>query len=143
MTQLSKNPVHKDVYYSIRDDFIWVIGSLHSQEETKAFFYDFFTKTERVMFTKRLAIALMLHKGYEYGQIQYILHVSTSTISRVMNWLDTFDGVKLRTLVRSKKRRSVSTLSIPRASARGVEWVDCKDDPGTSLNEAIAGAKIS
>ena len=56
---------------------------------------------------------------------------------------DTFDGAKLRTLVRSKKRRSVSTLSIPRASARGVEWVDCKDDPGTSLNEAIAGAKIS
>ncbi|OGG31289.1 hypothetical protein A3A63_01205 [Candidatus Gottesmanbacteria bacterium RIFCSPLOWO2_01_FULL_46_9] len=106
MTQLSRNPVHKDVYYSIRDDFIWVIGSLHSQEETKAFFYDFFTKTERVMFTKRLAIALMLHKGYEYGQIQYILHVSTSTISRVMNWLDSGGaGVKhvLDKLIREEK----------------------------------------
>ncbi len=88
MTQLSRNPIHKDVYYSIRNDFIWVIGSLRSQEETKSFFYDFFTKTERVMFTKRLAIALMIHRGYNYEQIRFILHVSTSTINRVMNWLD-------------------------------------------------------
>jgi hypothetical protein len=36
----------------------------------------------------------------------------------------TFDGAKPRFLNRGKKRRSVLTLSIPRASARGVEWVD-------------------
>jgi hypothetical protein len=38
--------------------------------------------------------------------------------------VDTFDGAKPRFLTRGKKRRSVSTLSIPRASDRGVEWVD-------------------
>jgi hypothetical protein len=38
--------------------------------------------------------------------------------------LDTFDGAKPRFLNLGKKRRSVSTLSIPRASDRGVEWVD-------------------
>ncbi|HHT9149477.1 MAG TPA: endonuclease domain-containing protein [Candidatus Wujingus californicus] len=38
--------------------------------------------------------------------------------------VDTFDGAKPRFLNRGKKRRSVSTLSIPRASDRGVEWVD-------------------
>ena len=37
---------------------------------------------------------------------------------------DTFNGAKPRFLNRGKKRRSVSTLSIPRASDRGVEWVD-------------------
>jgi len=37
---------------------------------------------------------------------------------------DTFDGAKPRFLNRGKKRHSVSTLSIPRASDRGVEWVD-------------------
>jgi hypothetical protein len=37
---------------------------------------------------------------------------------------DTFDGAKPRFLNRGKKHRSVSTLSIPRASDRGVEWVD-------------------
>jgi len=39
-------------------------------------------------------------------------------------WIDTFDGAKPRFLNRGKKRRSVSTLSIPRVSDRGVEWVD-------------------
>jgi len=39
--------------------------------------------------------------------------------------IDTFDSARPRFLNRSKKRRSVSTLSIPRASDRGVEWVDC------------------
>jgi hypothetical protein len=45
---------------------------------------------------------------------------------RMMNEerFDTFDGAKPRFLNRGKKRRSVSTLSIPRASNRGVEWVD-------------------
>jgi hypothetical protein len=51
--------------------------------------------------------------------------------------LDTFDGAKPGFLNRGEKRRSVSTLSpsallgalslskgIPRASDRGVEWVD-------------------
>ena len=38
--------------------------------------------------------------------------------------IDTVDGAKPRFLNRGKKRRSVSTLSIPRASDRGVEWVD-------------------
>jgi hypothetical protein len=38
--------------------------------------------------------------------------------------VDTFDGAKPRFLNRGKKSRSVSTLSMPRASDRGVEWVD-------------------
>jgi hypothetical protein len=38
--------------------------------------------------------------------------------------IDTFDGAKPRFLNRGQKRRSVSTLSIPQASDRGVEWVD-------------------
>jgi hypothetical protein len=50
-------------------------------------------------------------------------------------WIDTFDGAKPRFLNRGKKRRSVSTLSIPRAlvlsavegSDRGVEWVDLEN----------------
>ena len=38
--------------------------------------------------------------------------------------IDTFDRAKLRLLNQGKKSRSVSTLSTPRASDRGVEWVD-------------------
>ncbi len=88
MVQVSKNPIHKDVFFEIRDDFVWTMGALRSPSETKAFFYDFFTKTERIVLAKRLAIALLLYKKYEWRDIQYLLHVSTSTISRVANWLD-------------------------------------------------------
>lgn len=88
MTQVSRQPIHKEVFFEIRDDFVWTIGALHSQKETKAFFYDFFTKTERIVLAKRLAIALLIRKEYDWRDIQYLLHVSTSTISRVANWLD-------------------------------------------------------
>ena len=88
MTQISRNPVHKDVYYSIRDDLVWVFSELHSQEDTKVFFYEFFTKTERIMLAKRLAVAMMLHRGFIYRDIRDILHVSTSTITGIATRLD-------------------------------------------------------
>jgi len=88
MPQISKNPVHKDVYYSIRDDFLWILASLQTTAEVKDFFYDFFTKTERIMLAKRLAIAMMIHEGFQYQDIKFILHVSTATISRVASWMD-------------------------------------------------------
>jgi hypothetical protein len=47
-----------------------------------------------------------------------------AAIRNLQRNFDTFDGAKPRFLNRGKKRRSVSTLSIPRASDRGVEWVD-------------------
>jgi len=53
------------------------------------------------------------------------------TDGQLEDWVkefDTFDGAKPRFLNRGKKRPSVSTLSIPRASDRGVEWVDSWDD---------------
>ena len=88
MTQISKRPVDKDVYYSIRDDFLWVLQSIRNPQDVKAFYYDFFTKTERLMFAKRLAVAMMLYQNFSYDEIVYILHVSTSTINRVSEWLD-------------------------------------------------------
>ena len=61
---------------------------------------------------------------------------------RVLACLDTFDAAKSRFLYRGKKRHSVLTLSpsavlgalslskgIPRASDRGVEWVDLQEQP--------------
>jgi hypothetical protein len=47
-----------------------------------------------------------------------------SMVKKLGKKIDTFDGAKPRFLNRGKKRGSVSTLSIPRASGRGVEWVD-------------------
>ncbi len=43
----------------------------------------FFTRTEKTIFAKRIAIAFMLVKGYNYRQISQKIKVSTSTVSRI------------------------------------------------------------
>lgn len=88
MPQISKNPIHKDVFFNIRDDFLWVLSEIRTSGDVKTFFYDFFTKTERIMLAKRFAVAMMIQEGYQYTDIQYILHVSTSTITNVAHILD-------------------------------------------------------
>jgi hypothetical protein len=62
-----------------------------------------------------------LFENYVYLKIK---HLNPCYVYEDGSEIDTFDGAKLRFLNRGKKRRSVSTLSIPRASDRGAEWVD-------------------
>lgn len=109
MPQISRFPLHKDVYYQIRDDLVWILSALHSEKEVKSFYYDFFTKTERIMLAKRLAVAIMLTRDFSYRDIRYILHVSTATISRVADWLDgSGEGVKhaINKLTRQERMRN-------------------------------------
>jgi transcriptional regulator with GAF, ATPase, and Fis domain len=53
-----------------------------------------------------------------------------SGLCKKITHVDTFDGAKPQFLDQGKKRRSVSTLSILRASDRGVEWVDTETFEG-------------
>ncbi|OGG01901.1 hypothetical protein A2Z33_01520 [Candidatus Gottesmanbacteria bacterium RBG_16_52_11] len=95
MSQVSNYPVNKDIFYEIRDEFLWVLADLRNADDVKAFYSDFFTKTERIMFAKRLAIAFMIRQGMKYDDIRRVLHVSTSTISAVAAWMEKGgDGVK-------------------------------------------------
>ena len=48
-------------------------------------FNNLFTRTERVMFAKRLAIAVLLERGTPYSVISKTLKVSNSTIGFVRN----------------------------------------------------------
>ena len=57
-------------------------------------------------------------------ETQKVIDLSYKNKKIGVHRLDTFDGAKPRFSNRGEKRRSVSTLSIPRASDRGVEWVD-------------------
>lgn len=69
---------------------------LDKGEEIQSFLSDLLTKTERVMLAKRLSIALLLTKGYDYGSIKDILKVSSSTIGSIASWLDrSGEGYKL------------------------------------------------
>lgn len=83
MTQVSKHPLSKAIYERIFEIFIKSIVSIKDKKEAEDFLNDFLTPTERIMLAKRLAIAVLLTKDYDYNQIHKLLHVSTATIGGV------------------------------------------------------------
>lgn len=88
MTHVSRNPIEKDVYFHIVDALIWLFSDLKSPTQMKQFLGDFFTKTERLMFAKRLALAGMIIEGYNDEVIHKVLKVSSATIYRMREKLD-------------------------------------------------------
>ncbi len=81
MSQVSKYPIRKDVYEEIFETLLETIAGLTTKKEVSAFFNEFLTPTERIMFAKRLATGLLIAKGYDYREICDLLKVSTATIS--------------------------------------------------------------
>lgn len=88
MPQLSKFPVSNKIKEEIMSSFCWLIANFNSEKEVYKFLDDFLSKTEKLMLAKRLAIAMMIEKGYSYFEIRDTLKVSTSTILRISHWLD-------------------------------------------------------
>lgn len=81
MTQVSKYPVQQKIYDYIVVMFFQAIVSLSDKKKVEEFIADFLTPTERIMLVKRLAIYVLLGKGYSYQQICAILRVSPSTVA--------------------------------------------------------------
>ena len=63
--------------------FYQVVADLHDDQESRTFFLDFLTDSERATFAKRLAIALELQSGKSYENIRQHYGVSSATISTV------------------------------------------------------------
>ena len=53
------------------------------KDKMKGFFAEFFTRTEKVMLAKRLAIIAMLSRGVAWNAVANILNVSPSTVERM------------------------------------------------------------
>lgn len=83
MTQVSRFRLRPDIWEKIFNLFLDTLLSLKKKEKLNAFVYDFFTPTERIVFAKRLAIAVLLAKGNDYSEIRKILRVTPVTISKM------------------------------------------------------------
>lgn len=88
MTQISRYPLREDIQERIFEVFWQTMVDLKTQAEAKEFWEDLLTPTEKVMLAKRLSIAILLIKGYNYLNIKDILKVSGGTISSVALWLN-------------------------------------------------------
>lgn len=83
MPPVSKYPVSNEVIERIFEVFLKTITGLKTKNRAAEFLGEFLTPTERIMLAKRLAIAFLIAKGYEYREISKILRVSTNTVGKV------------------------------------------------------------
>lgn len=83
MSQVSRYPIHKKVEERMFEIFKSTISSLKSNEDIEDFLEDFISPTEKIMLSKRLAIAVLLAKGHNYPVIAEVLRVTPSTIASV------------------------------------------------------------
>jgi uncharacterized protein YerC len=81
MTNVSKRPLKGKTQTKIEQIFTSFLADL-SAGGAKSFYTSFFTESEQIMFTKRLAIIVMLEKGAPYAHLARVLDVSASTVRR-------------------------------------------------------------
>ena len=83
MSQISRYPISKKIADRIFEIFLTTLTRLKDKTEADQFISDLLTPTEKIMLAKRLAIAFLLEKDYDYRTIQKVLRVSTGTITTV------------------------------------------------------------
>ena len=83
MAQVSKRFLEKRVEERILDLFWTSLSSISTKQDIAIFLDDLLSPTEKLMLSKRLAIAFMLIKGYDYPSINDRLKVSNPTIWNV------------------------------------------------------------
>jgi len=83
MPQVSRRILERKVLKRIGEIFLDSLVKLRDRQELAAFLNDLLTPTEKLMFAKRLAIAVLLARGYEDESIKEILKVSQNTITSI------------------------------------------------------------
>lgn len=83
MSQISRRNIDKTLEDYIFKNFVKTISKLKESSEIQNFIDDLLSPIEKTMIIKRLAIAVMLTKGYTYEQIDHTLKVSRPTIKNV------------------------------------------------------------
>ncbi|OGD85097.1 hypothetical protein A2696_01160 [Candidatus Curtissbacteria bacterium RIFCSPHIGHO2_01_FULL_41_13] len=88
MTQVSKRLMSSQLKDKVDRTFWETVVKTNKHEDAALFFSDLFTRAERINFVKRLSIAVLLHKGYEWRSICDLLKVSLTTIAKVAGKVD-------------------------------------------------------
>ena len=82
MSRVSPQSVKKEIFLKMMDEFINHIINVKTGFESKQFLNKFLTSSEKIMLAKRLALILMLKRGYSFSTIKRNLKISDSTIAR-------------------------------------------------------------
>ena len=95
MAQVSRRPVDRKVEARMYEILWQSLAKLDQQDKVGRFLKDLLTPTERVMVAKRLAIAILLNKGWGQESIDKTLKVSGATIQSIRRILsDSGEGYR-------------------------------------------------
>lgn len=138
MAQVSKYPISNIVADRIFEVFIKTLINIKNKREADDFAYDLFSPTEKIMLSKRIAIAFLLLKGYQYREISKILRVSLTTIGAVSLSIKHGRGGYRRILDKIVREENLEEffgktieklLSLPASSKKGGgEWRYLRDE---------------
>jgi len=106
MPQISKYKLNQQVYRKIFALFPDFLARLARQGQQQVVINTLFSATERIMLAKRLAIALMLVKGYSYQEIVHKLKVSWGTVGKISELLKTSDQTFVKELEQIAKQEA-------------------------------------
>ena len=131
MTNVSHTPLKNNTQNKIQSQFADFLGSLSSPQAAK-FFASFLTESEQIMFTKRLAIIMMLEEQVPYSHIAKVLNVSPATVDRLDKKRQNGEFDDFSNLFQTKKRRhkfweNIRILideNVHHYGASGWRWLD-------------------
>lgn len=83
MTMVSKYPLDENVEKRIYEIFLRTFADLRDPNHLNEFLEDFLSPTEKIMLAKRLSIAVLLAKDYDFRTICRVLRVSFNTVADV------------------------------------------------------------
>ncbi len=86
--QVSKSQLNPELDKQIRNMLAQVLADIRNPEQALNFINDFFTQTEQIALSKRLAVILYLEKGWSYEDIKADIKVSSATIASVQKLLE-------------------------------------------------------
>jgi TrpR-related protein YerC/YecD len=90
------SPEHEDLFATI--------ASLKSPAEAQAFLRDLCTRSELDAMAHRWQVAQLLDEGHPYLEVAKRAHASTTTVTRVAQWLRNGEGGYALALRRRRKR---------------------------------------
>lgn len=86
MPHISRKRLKKEIATELADQFLTFLSLAQTKKEARILANELLSQTERVMLAKRLAVVVLLVRGYSFTQIEEALGVTRQTVIRV--WKD-------------------------------------------------------
>ena len=105
MVHVSKTKLNPKVEAQLQKQIAELFVAHQTVKECTHLTREFFTKTERIMFAKRLGIIALLERGYSTYAISIAIGVSDSTVARIENQLEHGKFKNILKVLKNKRHR--------------------------------------